>query len=73
MIEACDDGGVKLMTTYRLHFEEANLRAVDWIRSGRIGEPRIFSSVFGYQVEQGNIRTSSERGGGPLWDLGSTA
>jgi len=70
MIDACATGGVELMTAYRLHFEEANLRAVDWVRRRRIGEPRVFSSLFGYQVEPGNIRTSAERGGGPAWDLG---
>lgn len=70
MIDACATAGVQLMTAYRLHFEQANLQAIEWIRQGRIGEPRIFSSVFGYQVEAGNIRTSSERGGGPTWDLG---
>src|SRR5205814_1554622 len=37
---------------------------------GRIGETRIFSSTFAYQVKPGNIRTSAERGGGAIWDLG---
>src|SRR5438128_2651728 len=70
MIDACRDAGVKLMTAYRLHFEESNLAAVKLIEEGRIGEPRFFSSTFAYQVQQGNIRTSAERGGGPIWDLG---
>src|SRR4051794_16817035 len=29
MLEACDDNDVKLMIAYRLHFEEANLRAIE--------------------------------------------
>ncbi len=70
MIRACDDAGVKLMIAYRLHFEEGNLEAIERLRNGAIGTPRFFSSSFGYQVQRGNIRTSSERGGGPLWDLG---
>jgi glucose-fructose oxidoreductase len=70
MIDACRDNGVKLMTAYRLHFEEANLAAVKLIEQGRIGDLRFFSSAFAYQVRPGNIRTSAERGGGPIWDLG---
>src|SRR5438105_13197779 len=71
MIEACKDNGVKLMTAYRLHFEPANLEVVRLIEKGRIGEPRFFSSTFAYQVKPGNIRTSAERGGGAIWDLGT--
>ena len=70
MIDACKDNGVKLMTAYRLHFEPANLEAIRQIEQGRIGETRIFSSTFAYQVKPGNIRTSAERGGGAIWDLG---
>ena len=70
MIEACREGGVRLMTAYRLHFEESNLAAVKLIEQGRIGEPRFFSSTFAYQVRPGNIRTSADRGGGAIWDLG---
>ncbi|HTO95805.1 MAG TPA: Gfo/Idh/MocA family oxidoreductase [Myxococcales bacterium] len=70
MIAACREGGVKLMTAYRLHFEESNLAAVKLIEQGKIGEPRFFSSTFAYQVKPGNIRTSAERGGGAIWDLG---
>jgi len=70
MIAACDDAGVKLMIAYRLHFEAANLEAVRAVKSGRIGEPRFFSSDFSYQVNAGNIRTQRETGGGPIWDIG---
>jgi len=70
MIDACKEAGVKLMTAYRLHFEESNLAAVKLIEQGRIGELRYFSSLFAYQVRPGNIRTSADRGGGAIWDLG---
>ncbi len=70
MIEACREAGVKLMTAYRLHFEESNLAAVKLIEQGRIGDLRFFSSTFANQVRPGNIRTSAERGGGAIWDLG---
>ena len=70
MVKACAEGGVKLMTAYRLHFEEANLRAVEIVTSGQLGEPRFFSSVFGMNVKEGNIRLDRDLGGGPLWDIG---
>src|SRR5579859_7518748 len=70
MIDACHGSGVKLMTAYRLHFEPANLEVVKLIEDGRIGELRFFSSTFAYQVKPGNIRTSADRGGGAIWDLG---
>lgn len=70
IIETCSENNVKLMTAYRLHFERANLKAVEIIRSGRIGEPRIFNSVFTMQVSPGNIRTKHEYAGGTLYDIG---
>src|SRR5262249_12284847 len=44
MRQACDEAGVKLMIAYRLHFEEGNLQAIETLRSGKIGDPRAFSS-----------------------------
>ena len=70
MIRACERAGVKLMVAYRLHFEAANLIAVEIARGGEIGTPRVFSSVFSMQVRDGNIRTQPRRGSGPLYDIG---
>ena len=70
MITAAEESDVKLMIAYRLHFERANLNAIEAIRSGKIGKPRIFSSVFTQQTASGNIRLQRELGGGPVWDLG---
>jgi glucose-fructose oxidoreductase len=70
MVRACDEAGVKLMTAYRLHFEPANLHAVEAVRSGKLGEPKLFTSEFSYQLKPGNIRTKRARGGGVLWDIG---
>jgi len=58
------------MTAYRLHFEAANLRAVEIVKSGRLGPPQMFSSVFSMQVRAGNVRLKRELGGGPLYDIG---
>lgn len=70
MIAAAEESGVKLMVAYRLHFDPATMEAVEVVRSGRIGEPRFFSSAFSYQVKPGNIRTDAKMGGGAIWDLG---
>ncbi|MEH2286295.1 Gfo/Idh/MocA family oxidoreductase [Nostoc sp.] len=70
MIKAANDNNVKLMIAYRLHLEEANLQAVEIVRSKQIGEPRIFNSVFTQQVEEGNIRLRDATGGGTLYDIG---
>jgi predicted dehydrogenase len=70
MITACADGGVKLMIAYRLHFEEANLSAIEVVNRGAIGEPRYLSALFSQQIVPGNTRTQSVHHGGPLRDLG---
>lgn len=71
MIEAAEDAGVKLMVAYRLHFDPANLEAIELVRRGRLGRPRLFSSVFSQVVVPGNVRlTTSDRGGGPVYDMG---
>ncbi|MBD2311265.1 Gfo/Idh/MocA family oxidoreductase [Desertifilum sp. FACHB-1129] len=71
MIQACNDNDVKLAIAYRLHLEPANMQAVEIVRSGKIGEPRIFNSVFTQQVtEEGNIRLRDVTGGGTLDDIG---
>lgn len=64
--------GVKLMTAYRLHFEPATLATIELVRSGELGETRYFTSSFSYQVtDKDNIRLQYERGGGPIYDIGT--
>jgi predicted dehydrogenase len=71
MIRAADEHKVKLMVAYRLHFEEANLKAIDIVQGGRLGEPRLFDSVFTMTVKEGDIRLNPrELGGGTLYDIG---
>jgi predicted dehydrogenase len=70
MIAACDRAGVHLMTAYRLHFETANLQAIDLIRKGTIGEPRVMTSTFTQQVDPDNSRLDANLGGHPLLDMG---
>ena len=70
MARAAREHRVKLMVAYRLHFERANLEAIEIARSGRIGEPRLFTSTFSMQVVPGNIRARRALGGGVLYDIG---
>ena len=70
MIRAAEQHNIKLMVAYRLHFEPANLKAIETVQSGALGEPRIFSSAFSQQVEPDNVRLKRHMGGGPLMDMG---
>jgi glucose-fructose oxidoreductase len=70
MITAAESSQTKLMIAYRLHFEEANLTAAEIVRTGQLGEPRLFNSVFSMKVRAGDIRVQREMGGGTLYDLG---
>jgi predicted dehydrogenase len=72
MIKAAESKDVKLMVAYRLHFEEANLEAIELAQSGKLGNVRFFDSAFSQQVAAGNVRVTEpvERGGGPVYDMG---
>lgn len=70
MIEACERNNAYLMTAYRLHFEQTHLDAIEAIKSGTIGDVRLFDSLNTQQVEEGNVRLDAALGGGPLLDMG---
>src|SRR5258706_6758168 len=70
MTDAARAAKARLMVAYRLHFERANLEAIDVLRSGRIRVPRLFTSTFCTPVVPGNIRVRRETGGGVPWDIG---
>lgn len=70
MTRAAEQRRVKLMIAYRLHFEPCNLFAMNLVDSGKLGEPRLFHSVFTQQVRAGDIRLKERLGGGPLYDIG---
>src|SRR3954467_8527534 len=71
MIRVAEENQAKLMVAYRLHFEEANLKAIDLVQSGKLGDPRLFDSVFTMTVKDGDIRLNSrDLGGGTLYDIG---
>jgi predicted dehydrogenase len=71
MIAACSAAKVKLMIAYRCHYEATNLRAVDLIRSGAIGQVQAIESAFGFKIGPGEWRLDKKlAGGGPLYDVG---
>lgn len=72
MISQAEKNNIQLMIAYRLHFEAANLEAIKMAHSKRIGEPKVFNSIFTMDVkDQNNIRLLEEqKGGGPLYDIG---
>lgn len=71
MITATQRAGVNLMIAYRLHFERATLEAMRIVHAGKLGELRFVSAQFSMQVrDRKNIRLDSNRGGGPLHDIG---
>ncbi len=70
MIHAAEKTGVRLMVAYRLHFDEANMSTVELAQSGKLGDLRLFSSIFTMQVRPGDIRVKATLGGGSLYDIG---
>lgn len=72
MINEAQKNNILLMIAYRLHFESANLEAIKIAQSKRIGDLKVFNSVFTMQVkDHNNIRLEEvEKGGGPLYDIG---
>lgn len=71
MIRAARKHNIRLMTAYRLHFQEPALAAIELVKSGRIGEPRYFNSAFSFTLSDAtNLRLSDLPGAGTLHDVG---
>lgn len=72
MIQAAKLNHIRLMVAYRLHFEAANLEAIKLAQTRKIGELKIFNSIFTMQAnDPHNIRLEDvKKGGGPLYDIG---
>jgi glucose-fructose oxidoreductase len=71
MIRACEEFHVELMIAYRLHFERANLEAIEIAESDELGDVRLFESLFSQDVQDGDIRLSPIGvGGGTVYDMG---
>jgi predicted dehydrogenase len=71
MIDACRKTNTKLMIAYRCHYEPTNLRAVQLIREGSLGQIQAIESAFGFNIGPGEWRLDKKlAGGGPLMDVG---
>lgn len=70
VIAACRKAGVRLMVAYRLHLHRAFLKAIEVARSGRLGDPRVFTSLFVEPIPEGDSRLKAGDGGGPLDYIG---
>lgn len=71
MMRAARNNKVKLMVAYRLHFDPANLAAVEMAKTKQLGELKMFNSTFtNYITDRQNIRLKKDMGGGPMWDIG---
>jgi predicted dehydrogenase len=71
MIAACKAAKVKLMIAYRCHYEPTNLKAIQLIRQGALGQVQAIESTFGFNIGRGEWRLNKKlAGGGPLFDVG---
>jgi predicted dehydrogenase len=71
MIDAAHAAGKKLMIAYRCQYEPVNLKAVELIRTGAVGQVQAIESAFGFNIAHGEWRTNRTlSGGGPLMDVG---
>ncbi len=71
MIAACAAAKVKLMIAYRCQLEPVNLRAIELIRTGQLGQVQAIESAHGFDIPAGEWRLNRKlAGGGPLMDVG---
>ena len=71
MIVACKAANVKLMIAYRCQYEPTNLKAIQLIRDGALGQVKSIESTFGFSIRPGDWRLDKKlAGGGPLFDVG---
>ena len=69
--EAARASGAALMIAYRLHCEPGTLDAIERVRTGELGDVRLFSSVFTQHVSSANHRANSGFWAGPIPDMGA--
>jgi len=70
MIAACRQANVKLMIAYRCQLEPTNLRAIELIRSGKLGTIQAIDSANGFNIGPDWRLDKKLAGGGPLMDVG---
>lgn len=70
IMAAASKSGAKLMIAYRLQFEPATLSVLERVRSGEIGEARLFTSTFTQPLRPDNHRAKHGFDAGPAYDMG---
>ena len=71
MIAACADARVKLMIAYRLYYEPTHIKALEIVRSGKLGLIQSLDANHGSNMRAGEWRlTKALGGGGPMLDHG---
>jgi len=71
MIAACKQANRKLMIAYRCQYEPTNLKAIELLRQGYVGNLTAVNSRFGFNIRPGEWRLNKKMaGGGPLVDVG---
>ncbi|CAM2159070.1 Gfo/Idh/MocA family oxidoreductase (plasmid) [Pararobbsia alpina] len=68
--QAARASNAKIMVAYRLHFEPGTLSTIERIRTGEIGEVKLFTSTFVQRVDPENHRAQNGVAAGPLFDMG---
>lgn len=71
MIAACKQADRKLMIGYRCRYEPTNLKAIELVRQGYVGNIQQIRSANGFNIRPGEWRLNKKlAGGGPLFDVG---
>lgn len=71
LVEARDRTGMRIEEAFMVRTHPQWLRALEIVRSGRIGELRGVTGAFGYHNrDRENIRNIADYGGGALMDIG---
>ncbi|MDP9175589.1 MAG: Gfo/Idh/MocA family oxidoreductase [Planctomycetota bacterium] len=72
MIDAGKAAGKKLMIGYRCQYEPNNLKAIEIIRSGSSGNPKLIVADHGFHMGDPTAWRLNKKlaGGGPLYDIG---
>jgi len=71
MVDACRKANKKLMIAYRCQYEGTNLRAIQLIRDGKLGQIESIESSNGFNIRAGEWRLNGKLAGrGPLMDMG---
>ncbi len=66
-----DDTGVRIQEAFMVRTHPQWVRALELLRSGRIGELRSITGIFSYSnLDRLNIRNRPEYGGGAIMDIG---